>query len=153
MSPRKSFLEHYFALTDYSQSARIIVYGVVAFAIIYGIDLLGHSLGWNWYLERLVCNLLEAIILAWTAAHLSGLREERIVRRAREIGYLNHHVRNSLSLIQMAAQQLKDMEKRERVVRKGSNRICSVLEQLSRNEDVSIDNVVPERYEKLKRAG
>ena len=114
--------------------------------------MIGGSLGLSWYWERLACNVLEAIILTLIASYLLRLREERVLRRKREIGYLNHHVRNSLALIEMAAQQVKDTDQRENVVRGASRRICKVLEQLSHNEDVSIDTENPKRFARNKEA-
>jgi hypothetical protein len=146
MSPRKSITARYLTLPDYSKPARTIVYSVTALVVVFGIDLIGHLLGWSWYWERLVCNVLEAVILGLIATHLIHLQEERLLRREREIGYLNHHVRNSLALIEIAVHQLVDEEKRYHLVHQGSSRICTVLEQLSRNEDINIDAQIPEKY-------
>jgi hypothetical protein len=147
MSPQHSVITRFLALTDHSESARTITFGIVVFVVVFGIDVLGRFLGLSWYWERLACNALEAVILTLIASHLLRLREERILRREREIGYLNHHIRNSLALIEMAEQQVKDMEQRGSVVHRASRRICRVLEQLSRNEDVSIDTEIPGSFE------
>jgi light-regulated signal transduction histidine kinase (bacteriophytochrome) len=147
MSFVKDIVAGYLALTERSQFARFIVYGMTAFAVIFGIDLLWHMTGWSWYWEQLACDVVEAAILAFIASHLSRLREERIIRRQREVQYLNHHIRNALSLIQMAAQQLES-EMHVTAVRHATNRICGVLEQMSRNEELSIDDEAPQRYKK-----
>ena len=136
------------------QLTRTIVYGLAVFVIIYGIDLAArHFTNWNWYWERLACNALEAVVLSSIASRLSRLREERVLRRQREMGYLNHHVRNSLAVIEVAAKQLSDIELRATTVRRASRRICKVLEQLSRNEDVSIDERTPGSTEKFDKTG
>lgn len=142
----------YLRLAERSYFAGVVVYGVTAFVVIMGIDLLGHAAGWNWFGERLVCDLLEAAILGLIAAHLARLRGERMFRRRREIRYLNHHIRNSLALIQMAELQLGDVEQRADAVRRATRRISSVLEQLSRDESLNIDEQVPEKYERHDKA-
>jgi hypothetical protein len=136
------------------QLTRTIVYSLAVFVVIYGIDLAArHFTNWNWHWERLACNALEAVVLGSIASRLSRLREERVLRRQREMGYLNHHVRNSLAVIEMAAKQLVDIEHRATTVRRASRRICRVLEQLSRNEDVSIDERTPGSSEGFDKTG
>jgi hypothetical protein len=133
---------------------RTIVYGLAVFVVIYGIDLAVRLFtNWNWYWERLACNALEAVVLSCIASRLSRLREESALRRQREMGYLNHHVRNSLAVIEVAAKQLSDIELRANTVRRASRRICRVLEQLSCRDDVSIDNKIPEKYERSDKMG
>jgi hypothetical protein len=92
---------------------------------------------------------VEAAILALIASHLSRLREERLLRRQRELGYLNHHIRNSLAVIQMAEHQLPNTELASEVGQ-AIRRICTVLEQLARDDEVSIDKNTPA---KLRKAG
>ena len=126
-------------------ATRSICYGLAAFVIIFGIDLvwhLGARLGWVG--ERLAADSLEAIALALIAAYLLQLREKRILRQNRQIGYLNHHVRNSLALLKMVEHQLET--KQATSVHHAIHRIRSVLEQVSRDEDLSIDERKPGRY-------
>jgi hypothetical protein len=130
MSLVKPIVGWYLTFTERSQSARIVVYGITAFVVIFGIDLLLHMPGWEWPWEQLACDLLEATILAFIASCLSRQREERLLRRQREVQYLNHHIRNALSLIQMASQKLEDDELHATAVRHATNRIRTVLKQL-----------------------
>ena len=147
MSLLDRIVSRYLSLTEHSHATRVIVYAFTAFVVLSGIDLLWHIARWEWLPERVACNVVEAALLGIIAAYLSRLREERILRRQRELGFLNHHVRNALALIQMAEHQL-DLGQRATAIRTASNRICSVLEQLSRDEDVSIDEQVPERFDR-----
>lgn len=148
MSLIDRIVARYLNLTERSHLIRVIVYGLTAFAVIFGIDLLLHIAGWSWFREQLVCDVLEAALLGLIAAHLSRLREERVHRRKREIRYLNHHIRNALTAIHLAQLQLDNVDQRATAVQRASDRICSVLEQLSRNEDVSINEETPEKYER-----
>jgi hypothetical protein len=150
MSPFGRFVFPSLPFIERSRSTRAKLYGLTAFVVIFVPDLIWHFTGWGWSWARLACDALEAIILALIASHLSRLREERILRRQREMGYLNHHIRNSLSVIQMAEHQLDDTEQRASAVRQATRRICTVLEQLARNEDVFIDENIPA---KIRKAG
>ena len=103
--------------------------------------------GWGWLWEQLAANILEAVALAIIAAHISRLREERVIRRHRQVQYLNHHVRNALALMKMVEQQLE--REQALTVHRASSRICTVVEQLTRDEDVFIDTHSPDRLTSL----
>jgi hypothetical protein len=148
MSLFKHFVFPQLSFIERSRSIRATLYGLTAFVVIFVPDLIWHFGGWNWSWARLACDALEASLLALIASHLSRLREERLLRRQREMGYLNHHIRNSLSVLQMAEQQLNNTELRASAVRQATHRICTVLEQLTRNEDVSIDANNPAEFRK-----
>jgi 4-amino-4-deoxy-L-arabinose transferase-like glycosyltransferase len=144
----KPFLGFYLRLTERSLITRAVVYGLTAFVIILGIDLIGHfGVRWGWFGERLSADILEATALAIIAAHLSRLREERILRRHRQVQYLNHHVRNALALLKMVEEQLDT--KHAIAVQNAGHRIRAVIEQLSRDEDLSIDEQSPATYTKV----
>jgi signal transduction histidine kinase len=142
-----------FARLPFIESSRLTsgaLYGLTAFVVIFLPDLIWHFAGWNWSWARLASDAVEAVILALIASHLSQLREERILRRQRQMGYLNHHIRNSLSVIQLAEQALHDTNERANAIRSATRRICTVLEELTRNEDVSIDE---NRPSEIRKAG
>ncbi len=140
-------IDQYLRLTEQSQIKRTIVYGVTAFVIIFSLDLMWHYVvRLNWVGQTLAADLVEAAVLAVIAAYLSRLREERVLRRERQVQYLNHHVRNALALIRMIEQQLEG--KQAIAVHRATTRICAVIEQLSRDEDVSINEEAPGTYTK-----
>ena len=62
-------------------------------------------------------------------------RERRIRRRFEEIGYLNHHIRNALAVIEMAQNYAKEAEEREDLIASSSLRIRLCLQKVSREED------------------
>jgi hypothetical protein len=109
-------------------------------------DLIMHFAGWDWW-AHLASDAVKAAILALIASQLSRLREERLLRRQRELGYLNHHIRNSLAVIQVAEHQLPNTALACEV-RLAIRRICTVLEQLTRDEEVFIDRNTPAKFKK-----
>lgn len=145
-------VDWFLAFTERSRITRTIVCGVIAFVVIFGIDLLWRLGGLSLYSGQLLSDVVEATLLALIASYLSRRREERILRRQREIGYLNHHVRNSLTLIQMAEAQLNDTDQRIATIECACRKILQVIEQLSRAENVSIDNVTPVKICKDRNA-
>lgn len=136
------FVDHYLRLTEHSKTTRALVYGVTIFLVLFGLDLLSDFLGKGWLGEHIPGDLLAATVLAIIGSHISQLREERILRRERQVQYLNHHVRNALTLLKMLEQQLE--ARQANVVHSAADRICLVVEQLSRDEDVRIDREFPE---------
>jgi hypothetical protein len=144
MSIIQQIVGQYLRLTERSAVVCALVYGLTAFAVILGIDFLGHFfIRWSWLSEDLTTDFLEASLLGITAAYLTKKREERIIRRHRQVQYLNHHVRNALTLIALVEHQLQ--RDQATAVHNASQRIRAVIEQLSRDEDVSIDEQAPHK--------
>jgi hypothetical protein len=140
-------IDQYLRLTERSQIARAIVYGLTAFVVIYGIERFSYFFSrMGGFEEQLADDILEAVVLAIIATRLSQLREERVLRRHRQVQYLNHHVRNALALIAAVEHQLETTK--AHAVHRATNRICAVVEQLSRDEDVCIDDKEPGKYTK-----
>jgi hypothetical protein len=120
-----------------------LLYGVLTLGFIFGIDMMWHSgARWEWFWGRLARAFVESCGISLFAAYLYHLQD----KRRRQVQYLNHHIRNALSLISMADHLPPNSEQRKTAVRGASRRICSVLEQMSRDEDVSIHGQDPERY-------
>lgn len=134
-------VDRYLTLTEHSRSTRTVVYGITVFVVLFGLDLISDMLGKGWLGEHLPGDILAAIVLAIIGSHISQLREGRVLRRERQVQYLNHHVRNALALLRMVEQQLE--AKQALAVHSATDRICVVVEQLSRDEDVRIDQESP----------
>ena len=143
----EQFIDHYLRLTEHSRISRVAVYGITALLVLVGMDLIDHYLsGRAFPLKHLVLHISEAFVLAVIADHVSHLREKRILRRNRQIQYLNHHVRNALALIKMVEGHLEGKD--AVAVHSASDRICGVIEQVSRDEDVCIDGQRPANLRK-----
>jgi hypothetical protein len=144
MSLVERLIEQYLRLTEHSRTTRIVVYGITAFIVIFGMDMISHNLGGKEFPgEHLLVAISESVVLAVIGDHISQLREERILRRERQMQYLNHHVRNALALLKLVEQQLEAHQ--AVAVHNASDRICGAVEQVSRDEDVKIDVSAPEK--------
>jgi hypothetical protein len=139
---RANYIAAYVERTQ-TQPARAIGFGLIAFTVIFGLDLVFHLAHWNWLRERVVCDSLYATLLIFMAQYISRIREALDERRQRQMGYLNHHVRNSLSVITMAEQALNDKKARSSLVYQASREICTVVDQLTHDEEVAIDQPNP----------
>jgi len=140
-------IEHYLRLSERSRTTRTILIGIIAFVFTFGIDVICHEGGMGgWLGERLIADILEAIVLAVIASYLWQRQEERILRRHKQVQYLNHHVRNALAVLKMLEQHMEANQ--ACAVDRASERIGTVIEQVARDEDVSIDERNPEAYRK-----
>lgn len=122
----------------YSRAALIILFGLLALAVILGIDMI-WVIGNKGFEPRLARDSAEAFIVALIAMYFYRIEE----KRRRQVHYLNHHIRNSLALLRIVEHQL--MKEQSHPVEHAVHRICFVLEQLSRDEDVYIDEQLPRK--------
>lgn len=130
----------HFILQQYDQRPlvfRAILIGL--FVLITGLclDDLFHTLRLNWWWERLLENLFEAGIMGFVAYWIVRSREIRFRKRFKELGYLNHHIRNALCVIEMCMGFTMSQTDREVLVRAAAARILKCLEKVSREEDLT----------------
>lgn len=123
---------------------------VVVFVVGLGLDLLCHHLmgkvlGAQWIHERLLQNIIEALVVGVFMFTLIDAKEKRIQRRFKELGYLNHHIRNALTIIEMAESNVTEAEKRLDMIKDASNRIRRCIEKISRQEDTEINEKEPQK--------
>jgi hypothetical protein len=110
------------------------------------LDLLCHSaIGWPWMHERLLENAIEALIVGLFVFTLIDAKEKRIQRRFKELGYLNHHIRNALTIIDMAESNVAEAEKRIEMIKDASSRIRRCVERISRQQDLEINEQEPQK--------
>jgi hypothetical protein len=124
---------------------------VVAIAVMCAllVSVVGMLLGYSvtlfhlpWLNERVVENIIEGVwfgLLMW--AFLKA-REKRLRQRANEVGYLNHHIRNSL---QMADGYVTEAGQRSELITHASTRIRLCVEKISREGDCEINDNSPEQ--------
>lgn len=120
-----------------SKIMRSIVMGCLAVVIGLCLDTAVHQFQLRWEWERLIENSFEGIVFGAIVWSIITHREERLKKRFQEIGYMNHHIRNSLATIELAEGYIDDVEKRLDLVRKSSKRIQRCIEKISREEDIS----------------
>lgn len=134
-------LEHY---ERRSVAAKAILWGVLVGLLGLLLDYSASKLHAAWIHQRLVENGIEGAlfgILVWIAL---TARDRRLRRRFREVGYLNHHIRNSLTVIEMAEGHVAEASERLEMIKKASARIRSCIEKISREEDCEIDERHPD---------
>ena len=121
---------------------RAAIWGLIVFAVGYSLDDILHSCSLSWRSEQLAQNSIEAAIIILAVATLLKNRDRRIRRRFQEIGYLNHHIRNALEIIEMAQKYAREAEEREKLVSSSTLRIQLCLQKVSREEDlIDVANV------------
>jgi hypothetical protein len=111
-------------------------WGLVVLSLGYAVGAVVHIFKPPWAWEQLAKSLIEATITVLAVATLLKNRDKRIRRRFQEIGYLNHHIRNALAVIEMAQSYVKKAEEREELVSSSSLRIQLCLQKVSRDEDL-----------------
>ena len=113
------------------------IWGLIALVSVFAVGSIVHVFGLPWGLEQLAEGVTIAAVAMSAVATLLKNRERRISRRFQEIGYLNHHIRNALTVIEMAQNYAKEAEEREELIASSSLRIQLCLQKVSREEDLT----------------
>ncbi len=124
---------------------RAVMWGVLIGAIGMSLDSSVAVFHWRWVGERLVENTIEGVLFALFMWVFLNAREKRLQQRFKEVGYLNHHIRNALATIQMADGYVADVAQRSELIANASTRIRLCVEKISRQQDCTIDDRSPER--------
>jgi hypothetical protein len=119
-----------------------VIFGVIVLVLGQVLDIVIHwfyrePFSLQWRIERIWVNFIEGALAGIVAYFILSIRERRIQRRLREIGYLNHHIRNALSAIVLSQEIGMDTKQRIGMVRDSSDRIQRCLSKVSRHEDVT----------------
>ena len=117
-----------------------LLVGIVGFCLDYVFKLLRLP----WLTERAFENLFEATIFTFLVWALLKARQKHVQRRFKEVGYLNHHIRNSLSIIEMAERTVSEPVQHSEMVKGASMRIRRCVERISRDEDCEINEKSPQ---------
>jgi len=124
--------------------AKSILWGALVTVVGFTLDALVHLLPWAWADQHLLENVVEGVFFSLLVCVVLSAREQRLRRRFREVGYLNHHIRNSLAIIEMAEGYVGEATERLQMVKDASTRIRRCIEKISREEDVEISDRFPE---------
>ena len=132
-----------------SVAARAIMWGVLVTALAMSLDSAVRVFHWPWLGERFVENTFEGVLFAlfmWAFLDARQKRlRQRLRQRANELGYLNHHIRNSLTTIEMADGYITEAGRRSEMIINASRRIRLCVERISREENCEINERSPER--------
>jgi hypothetical protein len=123
--------------------AKAIAWGVLVVVVGLSLDYLVRMVRLPWLQERIVENTIEGVLFTLLVWVVLKAREEHLRRRFKEVGYLNHHIRNSLTVIEMAEGYVHEPGQRLEMVKNASSRIRRCIEKVSRNEDCEIDHHLP----------
>jgi ABC-type multidrug transport system fused ATPase/permease subunit len=110
---------------------------LIALVSVFSVGTILHVFRLPWGLELLAESVTIAAVAMSAVTALLKNRERRIRRRFQEIGYLNHHIRNALTVIEMAQNYAKKAEEREELIASSSLRIQLCLQKVSREEDLT----------------
>jgi hypothetical protein len=129
---KDTWIDRYFDLPLWG---RAVLIGFLAAVLGVGLDEMAHAFGYPWFFERLIENATEGIVIGAVVFWLSLLREQRIERRIREIGFLNHHIRNAMQTIELATMHIADAGERQTVIDLSVRRVTETLYRIGRESD------------------
>jgi len=127
-----TWMDHYFDLTCKS---RAVLVGIVVAALGIAMDEAARVFEYPWFFERVLENVLEGLVIGLVVYWMSCLREKRIERRMREIGFLNHHIRNAMQTITLAATEIPDAQQRMAMIDLSVRRVVETLSRINRESD------------------
>ena len=112
-------------------SAFVILFGM-------GLDLFFHFIGAPWASEVFVENILTGLLAGWAGFTFMEDRRHRTEERMEALAYLNHHIRNALTAIELS-RYAPDDDQRLHIIEDASRRIEITIRKISEQEHVSID--------------
>jgi hypothetical protein len=120
--------------------SRAILVGFLAALMGIATDEALHALNYPWFSERVLENALEGVVIGAVVFWLSNLREKRMERRMREIGFLNHHIRNAMQTIALAAIETTDAQQRVAMIDTSVRRVVESLARINSESDELTDD-------------
>ena len=128
-----------------SVAAKAISLGMLVTLVGLLLDDLTSRLDTTWLNQRLIENAIEGALFTALVWIVLSARDRRLQRRFKEVGYLNHHIRNSLTVIEMAEGHVAEASERLEMVKQASSRIRRCIEKISREEDCEINEQSPHK--------
>ena len=120
---------------DLPCKGRAILVGLVVAVLGIAMDEAARAFEYSWFFERVLENLVEGLVIGLVVYWMSCLREKRIERRMREIGFLNHHIRNAMQTITLAATETADPQQRAAMIDMSISRVVETLARINRESD------------------
>jgi hypothetical protein len=119
---------------------KAIVWGLIVIFIGVPVDYLTWRLRWSFLPEHIVVNVIQGILFS---VFVWFFFKTRLERRFKEVGYLNHHIRNSLTTINLA-EVIPESSQRLAMVSQATTRIQRCVEKISRDDDCEINDESPQ---------
>src|SRR5215469_4938347 len=120
---------------DLPCKGRAILVGLVAAVLGVAMDEAARAFEYPWFFERVLENLVEGLVIGFVVYWMSRLREKRIERRMKEIGFLNHHIRNAMYTNASAATEIADAQLRMAMIDQSVRRVVETLSRINRESD------------------
>ena len=141
VSRKNAFFRHH---ENWGAVGKAVMGGIVITLVGLFLDYIVRQLQWPWLTERFLENIIEGVVFALIIWAVLDDRERRLQRRFKELGYLNHHVRNSLTVIEMAEGYVAEADERSHMVNAATKRIRRCVDRISREEDCEINQQSPQ---------
>ena len=90
-----------------------------------------------WYVRAAVIGSLQLVLVTLLVTAVLEQRRRQIIRRTLERRFLNHHIRNALSQVQLAA-EVDDRERQRRLVGDAIARVSGTLHRVTDSSDESL---------------
>ena len=90
----------------------------------------------SWYTTATVQGLVQMLIVSVLVTVVLEQRRKRAIRRTLELAFLNHHVRNALTQMNMIS-YIADPEKQERLLQDAAARVSEVLFRIANSADLT----------------
>jgi hypothetical protein len=98
-------------------------------------DEAARAFEYPWFFERVLENVFEGFVIGLVVYWMSRSREKRVERRMREISFLNHHIRNAMQTITLAATETADAQQRMAMIDLSVRRVVEALSRINRESD------------------
>lgn len=120
---------------DLPCKGRAVLVGLVVAVLGVAMDEAARAFEYPWFFERVLENVVEGVVIGFIVYWMSRLREKRIARRMREIGFLNHHIRNAMQTITLAVTETADAQQRAAMIDMSISRVLETLARINRESD------------------
>ena len=138
---KQSWIDRYL---DLPCKGRGVLVGLVTVALGVAMDEATRVFEYPWFFERVLENVFEGLVIGYVVYWMGLLRERRMERRMREIGFLNHHIRNAMQTITLAATEMADAQQRMAIIDQSVRRVVETLSTISRESDeLNVESRLP----------
>ena len=118
-----------------SCKGRAVLVGLVIAVLGVAMDEAARLFEYPWFFERVLENVFEGLVIGFVVYWMGRLREKRMERRMKEVGFLNHHIRNAMQAIKLAATETADAQARTEMIDQSVRRVVETLSAISREND------------------
>ena len=89
-----------------------------------------------WHIAAAIGGVGQVVIVSVLLVIVLEQRRKKMIRQAREFTFLNHHIRNAITEMNMAS-YLADADKQQRIRCESMERISGALRRIANSEDIN----------------